>query len=85
MALFAVIALKESTSAVDSAVEKLPASNRHKIEPGKWIVDSLLTTARELATELGLLEAQTHVVLSIRGYSGRAQPDLWEWMAAKSV
>ena len=57
----------------------------YKIESGKWIVDSALTTARELSTDLGLRETQTHVVFSIRGYSGRAQPDLWEWLAAKAT
>jgi hypothetical protein len=85
MALFAVIALKESASGVDEAVGRLPETNRYKIESGKWIVDSDLTTAREVSTALGLRETQTHLVLSIRGYSGRSQPDLWEWLAAKSA
>jgi hypothetical protein len=83
MPLFAVIALKESGSLVDQAVEQL-GSPSYKVEMGKWVVNSSATTARELSTELGLRETATHLVFSIRGYSGRAQPDLWEWLAAQS-
>ncbi|MBZ5605777.1 MAG: hypothetical protein LAO79_26040 [Acidobacteriia bacterium] len=85
MALFAVIALKDSAVTVDAAVEaKTREGSRYKLESGKWMVDSDLTTARELSTSLGLRETATHLVLSVRGYSGRSQPDLWEWLVAKS-
>jgi hypothetical protein len=83
MALFAVIALKESAQAIDEAVGKLPSTDTFKIESGKWVVDSEATTAKELSVQLGLREPHTHLVLSFRGYFGRAQPDLWEWIAAK--
>jgi hypothetical protein len=85
MALFAVIALKESGPAVDEVVETLDQTNRYKMESGKWVVQSGLTTAREVSQSLGLRDSQPHVVFAIRGYSGRAQPDLWEWLTAKSV
>ena len=85
MALFAVIALKESGLAVDEAVGKLPANDTYKIEFGKWIVHSDVTTARELSAKLGLRETHTHIVFALRGYSGRAQPDMWEWMSAKAA
>ena len=84
MSFFAVIALKDGVAAVDEAVGKIPADRCYKLEPGKWIVNSDASTARELSIELGLREKQTHLVLSLRGYSGRAQPDLWEWLAAQS-
>ena len=85
MALFAVIALKESVAAVDEAVGKLPPNEVYKLEPGKWVVDSNVTIAKELSINLGLRESHTHLVLGIRGYSGRAQPDLWEWLTAKAA
>jgi len=83
MPLFAVIALKDSAQAVDEAVSRLSAE-KYKIEPGKWIVNSEATTAKELSAQTGLRETHTHLVLSFRGYSGRSQPDLWEWLAAQS-
>lgn len=84
MGLFSVIALKETASAVDEAVtSKIPGDKAYKIESGKWAINSELTTARELSTALGLRETHTHIVFSFKGYSGRAQPDLWEWLAAQ--
>jgi hypothetical protein len=86
MALFAVIALKDASIGVDEAVgSQIPPDKSYKIESGKWVVSAEdVTTARELSTKLGLRETLTHVVISLRGYSGRAQPDLWEWLAAQS-
>ncbi len=84
MALFTVIALKDSASAVDAAVAgKISEKDRYPLEPGKWIVDSQHTTARELSTELGLREAHNHLVVSMLGYSGRSSTDLWEWLSAR--
>jgi hypothetical protein len=83
MPLFAVFALKESGPAIDEAVSKVPSGDTFKIEPGKWVVDSEVTTAKELSLKLGLKETHTHIILNFRGYYGRAQPDLWEWIAAK--
>ena len=85
MALFAVIALKDSPSIVDEAVDsKIPSGKSYKIESGKWVVNADVTTAKQLSMQLGLRESERHLILSIRGYSGRAQPDLWEWLAAQS-
>lgn len=85
MALFAVIALKGGTAAVDAAVGEVFPDNSYKMETGKWVVNAGLTTAREVSVKLGLREAEvTHVVFSLRGYSGLAQPDLWEWLTAQS-
>jgi hypothetical protein len=85
MALFAVIALKDSGPGVDEALSKVPSDSSYKIEAGKWLVNTEVTTARELSIKLGLRETQTHIIFSVRGYSGRAQPDMWEWLAAQSA
>ena len=84
MALFAVFALKNSNDAVDHAVGQIYPDSSYKIESGKWIVTADVTTAKELGIKLGLRETVSHITFPIRGYSGRAQPDLWEWMAAQS-
>jgi hypothetical protein len=83
MALFAVFALKDSATAIDEAVRALPSGDTFKIEHGKWVIDSDLATAKELSLKLGLNETHTHIILNFRGYYGRAQPDLWEWIAVK--
>jgi hypothetical protein len=84
MTLFAVLALKDSVAAVDAAVSAQLPEDSYKIEAGKWIVSADVATARQLSTKLGLRETAPHLVVSIRGYSGRAQPELWEWLAAQS-
>lgn len=83
MALFMVLALKDSGETVDSAVRE-EFEDVYQVEPGKWIINADLATARQVSEQLGMREKSAHLVLSIRGYSGRAQPDLWEWLAAQS-
>jgi hypothetical protein len=84
MALFAMIALGDSALTVDQAVSSMFSASSFQIEPGKWIVDADVTIARELSEKLGLKETTPHLTFAVRGYFGRARPDLWEWMAAKS-
>lgn len=85
MVVFLIVALKDSTAAVDYAVlTKFPDSS-YKIEPGKWVVNAPAATAKELAIALGLRETSSHLIIPVRGYSGRAQPDLWEWLSAQTA
>lgn len=85
MALFLVVSLANSTAAVDAAVESNFPGDTYKIEPGKWAISADLTTARQVSTQLGLRETHNHIVVSMRGYSGRSKPDLWEWLSAKAA
>jgi hypothetical protein len=62
---------------------KIPTENIYTIEPGKWIVDSPATTSRTLGDSLAIPTTEPFIVVPVAGYSGRAQPDLWEWIAAK--
>lgn len=84
MSLFAIIALKTSSEAVDQAVAREFPLTAYKVENGKWIVNANVTTAKELSVRLGIRESESHLVFPLRGYSGRAQPDLWEWLSAQS-
>ena len=85
MPLFFLVALKDGASAVDAAVDANYASTSYKIEPGKWIVNATdITTSRELTVKLGLRETTSHFAVPVKGYTGRANPDLWEWLAAQS-
>jgi hypothetical protein len=86
MPLFLVIGLKDSSAEVDAAVESKYPDSSFKIEPGKWAINAPdVTIAKELAVKLGVRETQSHIIVPIRGYSGRANPDLWEWLAAQSA
>ena len=85
MAIFFVVALHDSTAAIDNAVSaKFPTSS-YKIEPGKWAVSADATTSKDLSTALGIRSTESHLIVSIRGYTGRAQPDLWEWLSTQSA
>ena len=86
MPLFAVIALKNSGQAIDEAISAaIPTENSFKIESGIWVLNADATIAKDLAVKLGIREKESHLILPIRGYSGRAQPDLWEWLSAQST
>jgi hypothetical protein len=86
MPLFLVVALEGSSAAVDAAVVSKYPESSFKIESGKWAVNAPdVTIGRELAVKLGIRETQTHVIVPIRAYTGRANPDLWEWLAAQSA
>ena len=85
MPLFLVIALKDSAPAIDAAVESNYPGSSFEIEAGKWAVNADVTIAKELATRLGIRETQSHLILPIRGYTGRAKPDLWEWLSAQTA
>ena len=84
MPVFLVVALKDSAESVDAAVAKMDTEKAYKVEPGKWFVNAHFTVARQLADSLGLRETNAHLVVPVRGYSGRAEPDLWEWLSAQS-
>lgn len=85
MALYFLVALQNSASAFEAALSsKIEAANLYTIEEGKWIVESPAMTSKEFADSLGVVAAESSfVVVPITGYFGRAQPDLWEWLAAK--
>lgn len=85
MALFLLVALQNSGPAIDEAVAANFPETSYKIEPGKWAVNADVTTSRELAVRLGIRETQSHIAVPIRGYTGRAKPDLWEWLSAQSA
>ena len=71
--------------AVDAAVKSfiLP-ENAHELESGKWLITSLKPTSKEVSDGLNIADITTYIIAPIRGYYGRAKPDIWEWLAAKS-
>lgn len=62
---------------------KLSAGSIYTVEDGKWIVESAATTSKEFSDSLKLPDTVSFFIVPVTGYFGLAQPDLWEWIAAK--
>jgi hypothetical protein len=85
MFTYILIALGNSASALDAAVEAaIPKEDRHQLEPGKWLLTSTLLTSRDVSEKIGIVDTVTFIICPIRGYFGRTRSDVWEWLAAKS-
>jgi hypothetical protein len=85
MATYILVAIGPSAAAVDTAVEAvISAEDRLLLEPGKWLLTSLLATSKEVSDKIGITTSATFIICPIRGYFGRTRPDVWEWLAAKS-
>ena len=85
MPLFIVVALQNSGPAIDEAVASEFPDTSYQIEPGKWAVNADVPTSKAISNKLGIRETQSHIIVPIRGYTGRAKPDLWEWLSAQSA
>jgi hypothetical protein len=91
MALFVIVALKGSGAAVDEAVKVAYPTESYQAESGTWIVNADSVIAKQVSDKLGITDkpvspaSMQALVVSINGYYGRAQADLWEWISAKSV
>jgi hypothetical protein len=85
MALYFLVALQNSEAKIQAALfgAKIPAESLYTVEPGKWIIESPATTSKEFSNSLGVVATEWFLVVPVTGYFGRAQPDLWEWIAAK--
>jgi hypothetical protein len=84
MALFFLVSLASSAPAFGAELSsKIAPGSLYTIEDGKWIVESPATTSKDLADSLQVTVTESFFVVPVTGYFGRAQPDLWEWLAAK--
>ena len=89
MATYIIISLGDSGPAIDAAVlQRAPVEDRLQLDLGRWLINSTLPTSKELADSFGIGLSEpfpTFIICPIRGYYGRARPDIWEWLAAKSL
>jgi hypothetical protein len=86
MPTYLLISLGASSAAIDTAVQaKISKEDSHQVEPGKWLITSTAVTSKDVSDSLGISDSTTFLIAPIRGYFGRAKPDLWEWLAAKST
>jgi hypothetical protein len=88
MAVFFVTALSESQPVLDLAIKQKFPNSFYVVEPDKWFIHvDGLATAQHVSDVLGITSAATQsihgIVVSVAGYFGRAQPDVWKWLASK--
>jgi hypothetical protein len=91
MALFLIIALKDSAKRVGPEIEEKFPSKHYKIDDTKWFVQSKLPTAKAVSDYVGITSddpkasESTGIVVNVKGYFGRGPADMWEWIATQSV
>jgi hypothetical protein len=82
---YLLISLGNFSTAVDTAVQNnIPAEDRYQLESGKWFISSSGVTSKEVSDKLGISDSTTFLICPIRGYFGRSNPGVWEWLAAKT-
>ena len=69
-----------------TALEAVYPSKYLKVGPGQWLVASQ-GTANDVSNALGITDGKngTGIVVSISGYFGRANTNIWEWIKANWV
>jgi hypothetical protein len=87
MAIFVVLTTDESPQFAQ-ALERVVPGNYFKVADGQWLV-SAITTPQKLADALGISEEGGHtasgIVATIGSYWGRANPEIWQWLATRMV
>jgi len=90
MALIFVTVLQDPLATVETGIKEKFPNDHYRVSSDQWFVNADSITARNLSDTIGLTDKPvqpgnaTAIVVSVGGYYGRAQPDLWEWLAAKA-
>ncbi|MBU4233508.1 MAG: hypothetical protein KKD99_11170 [Proteobacteria bacterium] len=84
MSLFAVLLPAETPKLIAAIKEKFP--DHYEITSTQWMI-STKGTAKQISDTLGVSGKEPPtgdaIILTIAGYWGRAEPNLWEWMKVK--
>lgn len=84
MAIFAVIALKQSDShLLSQAVETVYSGKNFKVAQGHYLVNAT-GTAQDISSTIGISSGQRGhaIVYNVAGYFGYAPNTTWEWLKA---
>jgi hypothetical protein len=81
-----VVAAKDEALVAPAISEHYPNDNL-KLWTGVWLVSDDSSTAQQVAVKLGSVEGALGIliVVSIAGYWGHAQKNVWEWLAVKGT
>lgn len=85
MTIFAVIGMKASEKLAAKVAETFP-NDFLALNSSAWLVSATSLTAKDISDKLGLSEGTLGalgVVITLGGYFGRAEANVWEWISAK--
>jgi hypothetical protein len=86
MALFFITALEGSEALISAAIaSKFVPESVRAVDINKWFVRSNSLTAKDVSDLLVLgdptaISGAGYLIVTVSGYYGVAQPDLWEWL-----
>jgi hypothetical protein len=85
MAIFAIMT-SDQNSALKAALDTVYPLKYLAVGPGQWLVASQ-GTAADVSNALGITDGKNGngIVVSVSGYFGRANPNIWEWIKANWV
>jgi sarcosine oxidase gamma subunit len=85
MAIFAIMAPDENAALV-GALESVYPNKYLRVGPGQWLVASQ-GTATDVSNALGISDGKSGpgIVVSVSGYFGRANMNIWDWIKANWV
>lgn len=83
MLLFALMTPGDHVG-VQAALQTNFATDHLKVGPGQYLI-AARTTVIDLSNTLGLSDGRNGlgIIVSISGYYGRADQNIWEWMRVK--
>jgi hypothetical protein len=85
-ALFAVLAQKGFDQIGEAIQQKYPGGH-YALAPGQWLIFSPGSTTQEISNALGITGSPTPVgsaiIIAFISYFGSADPQIWEWIAAR--
>jgi hypothetical protein len=88
--LFAVVCPEDAivpvpNPALSARIKAAFPDSYFQVSACHWLIVASGTTAREVAEKLGITDGSTGsgIVYSVSSYWGRADPQIWEWIAAK--
>lgn len=85
MSIFFVLSMAEQTVNLEAKIDAIcDEHSKFGIKDGSWLL-SFDGTTHLLAERLGIRAGETEpaLVLLISNYSGRASPDIWEWLSTR--
>lgn len=83
MAVFFILSMNDTPLGLEAKIDTICGENgKFSLKDGAWLV-VFDGTAQLLSEKLGIRGGETEpaLVLSVSNYSGRASPDIWDWLS----
>ena len=76
---------RDNFEKIEAEIKTKYPNDYYQLGDGQWIIASAGETTRGVCDQLGITTARTGnaVVVAFTNYFGRANKEIWEWMAAK--